>query len=71
VDLGDRVGVLRPIPTAAPCLQCHGRAERLSTDVRAFIKSAYPKDRAVGFDAGDLRGLIWAEAPIGATPPSS
>lgn len=70
VDLGDRVGVLRPIPTAAPCLQCHGRAERLSADVRAFIKSAYPKDRAVGFDAGDLRGLIWAEAPIRTTPSS-
>lgn len=70
VDLGDRVGVLRPIPTAAPCLQCHGRAERLSADVRAFIKSAYPKDRAIDFEAGDLRGFIWAEAPTGSKPSS-
>lgn len=25
VDLGDHVGVLRPVATAAPCTQCHGR----------------------------------------------
>jgi hypothetical protein len=64
VDLGDRVGVLRPIPTAVPCVQCHGPTERLSPDVRAFIKTAYPKDRAIGFGVGDLRGFIWAEAPF-------
>jgi hypothetical protein len=69
LDLGDRVGVLRPIPTAAPCLQCHGRAERLSPDVRAFLKAAYPQDRATGFVAGDLRGFIWAEAHIRPTEP--
>lgn len=65
VDLGDRVGVLRPIPTMAPCVQCHGPAERLLPDVRALIKAAYPKDRAIGFEEGDLRGFIWAEAPVG------
>ena len=70
VDLGDRVGVLRPIPTAPPCLQCHGHARGLSADVRTFIRSAYPKDRAIGFDVGDLRGLIWAEAPYSPSPSS-
>ncbi len=64
VDLGDRVGVLRPIPTAPPCLQCHGHAEGLSSEARAFIKTAYPADRAIGFEEGDLRGLIWAEVPV-------
>lgn len=68
VDLGERVGVLRPLPTAAPCVQCHGPAERLSTEVRAFIKTAYPADRAIGFEEGDLRGFIWAEAPVSSTP---
>ncbi len=68
LDLGDRVGVLRPISTAAPCVQCHGAAERLSPEVRAFIKTAYPKDRATGFEEGDLRGFIWAEAPLGPAP---
>jgi mono/diheme cytochrome c family protein len=69
VDLGDRVGVLRPIPTTATCTQCHGAAERLSPDVRAFLKTTYPDDRAVGFEEGDLRGFIWAEAPVYATAP--
>ena len=71
VDLGDRVGVLRPLPTAAPCTQCHGPAEGLSPDVRAFLETAYPEDRAAGFEEGDLRGFIWAEAPVGMTPASS
>ena len=71
VDLGDRVGVLRPLPTAAACTQCHGRAERMSPDVRAFLETAYPQDRATGFEEGDLRGFIWAEAPVSAAAPSS
>ncbi len=63
VDLGDRVGVLRPVPTAAMCVQCHGPVERLSPDVTAFLQASYPGDQAVGFEEGDLRGFIWAEAP--------
>lgn len=71
VDLGDRVGVLRPLPTAAACTQCHGRAERMSPDMKAFLQTAYPQDRATGFEEGDLRGFIWAEAPVSAAAPSS
>jgi mono/diheme cytochrome c family protein len=68
VDLGDRVGVVRPIATAAMCLQCHGPEERLSPEVRDFLGTAYPDDRAVGFAEGDLRGFLWAEAPVQAAP---
>jgi len=63
VDLGDRVGVLRPIPTGPACLQCHGARESLAPDVAVFLASAYPNDRAVGFAAGEVRGFFWAEAP--------
>jgi mono/diheme cytochrome c family protein len=66
VDLGDRVGVLRPLPTAATCTKCHGSAERLSPEVRAILAAAYPQDKATGFEEGDLRGFIWAESPLGA-----
>jgi mono/diheme cytochrome c family protein len=62
VDLGDRVGLLRPIPTATQCTQCHGAAEQLAPVVRAFLDEAYPDDRAVGFAEGDLRGWFWIEA---------
>jgi hypothetical protein len=69
VDLGDRVGVLRPIATIAMCVRCHGRVEILPTDVKAFLDREYPDDRATGFEEGDLRGFAWAEAPLGTGAP--
>ena len=70
VDLGDRVGVLRPIPTMAMCLRCHGPVEELSSDVKTFLARSYPTDRAVAFEEGDLRGFAWAEAPLATGAPS-
>ena len=64
VRLDDRVGVLRPIVVAAPCLQCHGAPERIDPTVRETLRAAYPDDRATGFVEGDLRGFFWAEAPL-------
>lgn len=61
VDLGDRVGLLKPIPTAALCVQCHGAADALAPDVRSALKAGYPSDAAVGFAPGDLRGFFWTE----------
>lgn len=63
VDLGDRVGVLRPIPTGAMCVTCHGAAEAFPPDLARALRDGYPQDRATGFAEGDLRGFFWAEAP--------
>jgi len=60
-DLGDRVGVLQPIPLGAMCLACHGARASLSPDVTAVLAARYPLDRAVDFAPGDLRGFFWAE----------
>lgn len=65
VDLGDRVGVVRPIGTLGICTQCHGGSGDVLPDVREAIVEAYPDDEAVGFSIGDLRGWAWAEAPKG------
>ncbi|MBK7861961.1 MAG: DUF3365 domain-containing protein [Archangiaceae bacterium] len=62
-DLGDRVGVLAPIPVAPLCLGCHGPTQALAPDVSAALAARYPGDRAVGFAEGDLRGFFWAEVP--------
>lgn len=35
------------------CTQCHGTSE----DRPDFIKKKYPKDKAINFKAGDLRGM--------------
>jgi uncharacterized protein DUF3365 len=63
VDLGDRVGVLRPITHRAVCSPCHGPENKLPSHVRDELKDRYPADRAVGFKEGDLRGWFWVEVP--------
>ena len=66
VDLGDRVGVLRPIGTAEACTKCHGSPDEVRKNLGAALAGAYPQDRATGFAPGDLRGWMWAEVPKGA-----
>ena len=61
-DLGDRVGLLRPIEIRRRCLSCHAARESLSPATRAWLRSAYSQDRALGYALGDLRGFWWAEA---------
>ena len=66
VDLGDRVGVLRPIGTADMCVRCHGPADDVRRNLGDALAAAYPQDRATEFAPGDLRGWMWAEVPKGA-----
>jgi hypothetical protein len=61
-DLGDRVGLLSPIEIRRRCLHCHAARDSLSPATRAWLRSAYPEDRALGYALGDLRGFWWAEA---------
>jgi hypothetical protein len=63
VDLGDKVGVLRPIVERPMCAGCHGPAERLAPGVDTVLKNIYPVDRAVGFADGEIRGWFWVEMP--------
>lgn len=49
-----------PIIMNEKCLVCHGKQkEQLSIKTDSLIKSLYPKDIAVGYEDGDLRG-IWS-----------
>jgi len=63
VDLGDRIGVLRPMVEQETCASCHGPVERLTPAVRRLIAEGYPHDRAVGFAEGEIRGWFWVEMP--------
>ena len=63
VDLGDRVGVLRPIAERPACAACHGDPSTFDPRVRAEIADRYPSDRAVNFRSGDVRGWFWVEVP--------
>lgn len=63
-DLGDRVGVLRPIGQMALCETCHGPREKVEAAIGDVLRASYPDDQAVGFAAGDLRGWFWVEVPL-------
>lgn len=63
VDLGDRIGVMRPIAHRPMCGSCHGPADRLSPAVTAALQDRYPSDKATGFKDGDIRGWFWVEVP--------
>jgi Protein of unknown function (DUF3365) len=63
VDLGDKVGVLRPISERPICAGCHGPAERLSPAVKTVLADRYPADHATGFKEGEIRGWFWVEMP--------
>jgi hypothetical protein len=68
VDLGDRVGVLRPIREQPLCQSCHGPERTLGAGVRVRLAKSYPLDQAVGFREGEIRGWFWAEVPKGPRP---
>jgi hypothetical protein len=63
VDLGENVGVLRPIAERAMCAGCHGSLDTMSPGVKSVLADRYPADRAVGFKEGEIRGWFWVEMP--------
>jgi hypothetical protein len=46
----------KALPVAAVCLNCHG--ENINDAVKAKLAAEYPDDKATGYKAGMLRGLI-------------
>jgi hypothetical protein len=63
VDLGDKVGVLRPIVEQRLCAGCHGPADGFAPGVTLVLRERYPADRAIGFKEGEIRGWYWVEMP--------
>ena len=56
---GERIGYIEPIVAQPLCLTCHG--EVLAPAISERIEALYPDDEAIGFNAGDLRGVFWVE----------
>lgn len=55
--------ILIPLTVAPLCVTCHGPEESLAPEVKQVLADRYPDDRATGYEVGDLRGALWAEAP--------
>lgn len=52
---------LKPIFVEAPCLNCHGMEEQMSTEVLKVIDEYYKNDKARNYNVGDLRGAVSVE----------
>jgi hypothetical protein len=61
----DEVRYYRPLTIAPFCTSCHGTADAIDPDVRRILAERYPDDRATGYEAGDLRGVIRVSLPRG------
>ena len=60
-----------PILVSEACLKCHGKlGETLKQEDYDLIKQLYPEDEAIGYAAGDLRG-IWSITFVTKTPSSN
>jgi len=52
---------MKAIPTAEPCLACHGG--EIKEPVKAKLTELYPKDQATGYKEGDIRGAFTLSKP--------
>ncbi len=62
---GSYLRYMKAIGVKPLCLVCHGPREQLADPVRARLEQLYPHDRAVGYQAGDLRGAVSIKQPLG------
>jgi hypothetical protein len=62
---GESLRYYRVLRAAPMCLNCHGDEGALDPEVRAHLQEWYPDDRAVGYEAGELRGVIRVDIPTG------
>lgn len=53
---------MKAIPTGEICLVCHG--SNLAEPVAEKIEALYPRDRATGFERGDIRGAFTISQPM-------
>ncbi len=58
---------IRPLMTNKMCLSCHGTSSDITPDISRIIKKLYPKDKAVGHTAGDIRGAVTIMIPMDET----
>jgi hypothetical protein len=55
------VGYVEPIFLQPLCVTCHGAT--IAPELQQKLNDLYPGDQATGYEAGDFRGIFWAELP--------
>ncbi|MCF6192367.1 MAG: DUF3365 domain-containing protein [Candidatus Hydrothermae bacterium] len=62
--VGTRLRYVRVLRIQDRCLACHGPTEQMDPRVRAMLRNLYPGDEAVGYQRGDVRGILIVEVPL-------
>lgn len=55
---------MKPLVTQEMCLKCHGGESQIPADVKKILLANYPKDKAIGYKTGDVRGAIVVRIPL-------
>jgi hypothetical protein len=62
-DGGKEFHYAKPILMQPMCLSCHGNSEQISAEVKAKLSELYPNDKAINYEAGQLRGAVVLTRP--------
>lgn len=62
--LGRYFRYMKALPVQPLCLTCHGTAENISDQVKQKLAIEYPRDRATGYQLGQVRGAITIKQPL-------
>jgi hypothetical protein len=54
---------MKALPVQDVCLNCHGKSENISNEVRYQLSKDYPHDRGVGYSVGEVRGAVTVKRP--------
>ena len=54
----------KALVTQPMCLNCHGDPDKMAPDVKAKLAAEYPNDKAVGYSAGMIRGIMSIRKPL-------
>jgi len=54
----------KALVTQPLCLNCHGDPDKMPPDVKAALAAEYPNDKAVGYSAGMIRGILSIRKPL-------
>ena len=61
---GKQFRYAKALPTQPMCLLCHGNADDIPASVKARLAAEYPQDKAIGYRAGMVRGIVSVKRPL-------
>lgn len=55
---------MKALPTQKLCTNCHGSDDQMLPEAKAKLSELYPKDLAIGYKEGQIRGALTVKRPL-------